>query len=1185
MRRLLASALLLAVAFGQASARVTLADDRGEGGGPCRIDVDEAPILASPSGGAYTIEVSVDAMYGCSWEASSDSSWVVITDGNGYGDGSFTATVRTWGTGTFYDCDSRDALITVSTTGSSPGATFKIPVLQITHMETACLLDEIFGIDGGELECLATAIYYATECPFEKTAKPLPDGDGVLTAARRFRDDVLRKTPRGREYVDVYYAHTSEIVRILAFNPSLFARAVALLERNASRVRDVAEHGSTTISEADFEEIDGLLAALAERGSDALKADLARVRADMRSPEIRGEFGVAVGDAPSSAASATRGADLFAGPSLAPDLVARVARLREYARLFLAHRNEVDGLMRERPLVAARVLYASRRLAPAARALLRGEPATVDAEDLAQADLALGDIAEHASAELREALAAARRDLSDRKTLDEVGVRLRDERPSEPTASTAKRLPEPSYERLPLAFEAADAGFVARGAGYSVAVDPKGASVAVATNGEGGAGDVRAAIVRSTLVGANPSPRARTTEPLATRVNRLNGEDRRAWRANVPVFAKVRYQNVYPGVDLVYYGNQRRLEYDFVLAPRANPDRIRMRFEGADRVAIAPDGDLVLAVAGGELRQRKPVVYQVAGGVRRAVSGAFSLVGANEVGFEIGAYDRSAPLVIDPVLEYATFFGGGSDETATSMTVDASGAVYVTGVTPGPGLPSAPGQYRGGRADAFVAKLNADGTSLAYATYLGGSLEDYGGSIAVDGAGSAYVVGATRSANFPVPGGFQTRSRGEYEAFIAKLSPDGSSLAYSSYLGGSGHDAAAAIALDPAGNAYVAGASTSTDFPGANGPRPVNRGLSDAFVAKVNPAGSALLATRLLGGRGAEGASGVAVDSSGNVYLCGVTNSTDFPTSNAAQGGYRGGWDAFVTKLDPTGTLLLYSTFLGGSAPDGAASVVVDAGGNAYVAGATASPDMPTSSAFQAAYGGGLLDGFVVKLASTGAFVYATYVGGSGDDRCYRAAVDGSGQAYVVGLTYSADFPSVEAAQPAPGGGADAFVAALDASGTRLVFSTHLGGGGGDAATALALDASGRACVVGVTASSDFPTASPFQSALGGPFDAFIARLGPPAPPVDPPIVDSAAPVAKPGKPFKVKITGRNLQIGLQVFIGADTTAWPTVKRKGEGTLVLAKGPALEAKFPRGVPTPIRIVNPDGGVAVVQVTR
>jgi beta-propeller repeat-containing protein len=707
-------------------------------------------------------------------------------------------------------------------------------------------------------------------------------------------------------------------------------------------------------------------------------------------------------------------------------------------------------------------------------------------------------------------------------------------------AATDARLSE-SYGKLPLQFEAnrgqthKDVRFLSRGPGYSLYLTAGEAVLVLAkpdTKRDTRSTQVRpdapaqanSVALRMSLVGAARKPQVTGLDELPGKANYFVGKDPAKWRTNVPTYAKVQYRNVYPGIDLVYYGNQRQLEYDFVVAPGADPNKIVLGFKGAEKLEIDVAGDLVLHAAGGDIRQHKPVIYQDIDGVRQEVASGYVRKGANHVAFKVAAYDTNRPLVIDPVvLSYSTYLGGSARDLGTGIAVDAAGNAYVTGNATSVNFPTTPGASQtifGGdiNGDVFITKLNPAGSALVYSTYLGGSGMDQGAGIAVDAAGNAYVTGYTRSNDFPVTAGaFQTAfagSAGAGDAFVAKINATGSGLVYSTYLGGNGdelNDFLAGIAVDAAGNAYVAGSTRSTDFPTTAGAfQSVHSGAFDnAFVTKLDPAGSTLVYSTFLGESLGHG---IAVDANGNAYVTGTVQGAFPTTPGSFQPNGGGAVDAFVTKLDFTGTTLVYSTRLGGGSFESGQAIAVDAAGNAYVTGDTRSTNFPTTpGAFQPTFGGALNppnphsppdpDAFVTKLDPSGSvLIYSTYLGGSGSERGLGIAVDADGNAYVTGWTASTNFPTtVGAFQLTLGGVTDGFVTKLNSTGIALVYSSYLGGTGNDNGSGVAVDADSNAYVTGWTASTNFPTtAGAFQLFNGGDVDAFVAKIGDLAPPPPP---------------------------------------------------------------------------------------
>ncbi|PYS60700.1 MAG: hypothetical protein DMF74_18055, partial [Acidobacteria bacterium] len=590
------------------------------------------------------------------------------------------------------------------------------------------------------------------------------------------------------------------------------------------------------------------------------------------------------------------------------------------------------------------------------------------------------------------------------------------------------------YGRLPLSFEANQGqtdqrvNFVSRGGGYNLFLTPAEAVLRLriadrksrneltkgpAHRAIAKPGNPKSAVLRMKFIGANPGPNVVGVDKLPGKSNYFIGSDPTKWLTNVRNYARVKYQGVYPGVDLVYYGNHKRLEYDFVVAPGADFTAINLALEGVRKMRVDAHGDLVLRTLGGELCWQKPIIYQEIDGLRREVAGGYSLKSARRVGFRVGTYDRSRPLIIDPVLDYSTYLGGSDNDVGLGIAVDNVGSAYVTGTTSSTDFPTTAGAVQttnAGSNDVFVSKLDATGSALVYSTYLGGSAgdpslgffgTDEGYGIAVDGAGCAYVTGHTYSGDFPTTAlAFQTTNAGSYsDAFVTKLNATGSALVYSTYLGGSVADIGLGIAVDGAGSAYVTGATASTNFPTTIGAVQTTgdaTGNGDAFVTKLDASGTALIYSTYLGGSGYDVSFGIAVDGANCAYVTGYTISPDFPTTAGAyQTTYAGITDVFVTKLNVTGSALAYSTYLGGSDGDHAFDITIDQAGSAYVTGQTFSTDFPTTAgAVRTTYPGGVCDAFVTKLNATGsALVYSTYLGGSAGDFTHGIAVDGAGSA------------------------------------------------------------------------------------------------------------------------------------------------------------------------------------------------
>jgi hypothetical protein len=535
-------------------------------------------------------------------------------------------------------------------------------------------------------------------------------------------------------------------------------------------------------------------------------------------------------------------------------------------------------------------------------------------------------------------------------------------------------------------------------------------------------------LVRLEFLGARPAALVGERE-LAGRVNFLLGEDPRAWRTGLPTFAAIRYRELYPGIDLIYTSEGRSLKSEFVVSPGADPSAIRFRWAGA-RSLWVEDGALVVATEAGEFRERAPVLYQEeVNGARREVPGGFRVFEDATVGFAVGPYEAGRALHIDPELDFSTFLGGASIDYATALAVDSSGRVLVAGWTDSTNFPLVNAfRSRGGGVDAFLVRYNAAGTAIEFATYLGGSGDDRALDLAVDALGQPVLVGSTSSTNFPVQSAFQGTSAGGRDAFISKLNAAGTGFIFSTYLGGAGQDEGRAAAVDASGNVYVGGATYSSNFPTLSAFQTMNGGGQDGFLAKFSSGGSRLYST-LLGGQADDRVNAVAVDAVGQLHAAGGTASANFPVvSGALQPVSGGGQDAFVAKVSAAGSQLIYSTYLGGS--------------------------------------------------------------GSVPEEALAIAVDSAGSAYVAGVTTSANFPVANAFQSVNrGGGGDAFAARLNPAGSALTFSTFYGGSGVDYAYAVALNAAGIVHLAGQTTSVNLPMRDPIQAVNAGLQDAFVAQL------------------------------------------------------------------------------------------------
>ncbi len=598
--------------------------------------------------------------------------------------------------------------------------------------------------------------------------------------------------------------------------------------------------------------------------------------------------------------------------------------------------------------------------------------------------------------------------------------------------------------------------------------------------------------IKTSFIGANPNPEIIGEGLMEYKCNYFIGNDPAEWHTDVPNYRAVCLKEVYSGIDLRYYGNGKKLEYDFIVSPGADPAKIAIRYEGALSLSVNSTGELVVETEWGEVIEQRPVVYQMQNGVRKSIEGEYLLAGDNSFGFSLGNdYDPALPLVIDPVLTYSTYLGGSGYEESYDIAVDGSGNAYITGVTASSDFPTE-GEYQTyqGGGDVFVTKLNSPGNALVYSTYLGGSSGDEGRGIVVDDFGNAYIAGYTMSSDFPTEGAYQADYGGGHnDAFVTKLNSFGNDLVYSTYLGGSESDVPRGISVDGSGSAYITGYTQSDDFPTEN-PFQVDPGggINDAFVTKLNSFGNALVYSTYLGGSDFDFGWGISVDGFGSAYITGGTYSTDFPIEGEYQTYHGGGCDVFVTKLNGAGNDLVYSTYLGGSEGDVPRGISVDGSGSAYITGYTQSDDFPTENPFQVDHGGGYEDAFMTKLSSSGNdLVYSTFLGGSNGDEGWDIAVDGSGNAHITGRTWSSDFPTEGEYQTYQGSG-DAFVTKLNSSGNALVYSTYLGGSDWEYGNGMAVDGSGNAYISGRTFSSDFPTEGEYQTHQGG-YDAFVTKL------------------------------------------------------------------------------------------------
>ena len=667
----------------------------------------------------------------------------------------------------------------------------------------------------------------------------------------------------------------------------------------------------------------------------------------------------------------------------------------------------------------------------------------------------------------------------------------------------------------------ADARFLSRGSDCDLMLTRKGAVFSLNTRKLTGASGRET--VKMEYGGITSVPRLTGVNLLQAKSSYFKGNDAGGWVSGATSYSAVRYTDVYPGIDQVFYRNGSQIEYDFVVRPGSNPQVIRLHFYGQTGLRLDSNGDLVLKTPAGEIRHKSPRAYQDINGERLDVSARFVVVNDADVCFELGVYASSQTLVIDPVLEYSTYIGGAGRDEGNAIAVDPMGSIYVTGFTDSPDrLTGMPAGVRpaGSTSNSFLIKLSSDGQTLLYSVHFS-DCEARG--LAVDSAGNAYLTGQADPGFAVTSGAFQTNLAGDGDAFIAKLDSAGS-LVYSTLVGGTGDDRGLDVSVDASGNAYICGETHSANFPTTSRAfqRAHGGGAFDAFVTKLSPDGTELVYSTYLGALKDDRGQGIAVDSAGTVYVTGFTNSKTFP---ATPGSYEGSeLEYFTTKLSADGSTLIYSIFgLGGS------DIAIDAEGNAYLTGTTSSKKLGTLGKPFQRYRQGKLDAFVAKLNSAGTdIVYATYLGGGDNDYGSAIGIDSEGNAYVAGMTESRDFPAAGSVQSDYGGFGDAFVTALNTEGSSLIYSTLLGGGDTDLGEAIAVFPSGTVCAVGSTRSIGFPTASPLQAnkGSGNEFDAFVVKIEATTPV---PVIDSAR-----WTDGRLYIFGRDFDFDAKILIDGD---------------------------------------------------
>ncbi|MFN9337858.1 MAG: SBBP repeat-containing protein [Candidatus Kapaibacterium sp.] len=566
-------------------------------------------------------------------------------------------------------------------------------------------------------------------------------------------------------------------------------------------------------------------------------------------------------------------------------------------------------------------------------------------------------------------------------------------------------------------------------------------------------------------------------------------------------FESVRLDNIVDGIDVVYYTDNNVPRYDYIVKPFANPKSLRLNVEGAISISANSKDNLTLKTSLGEIQQHGLFVYQNIGNSKKKIECSFSVSHDNTISFNLGEYDVSKPLIIDPLV-FSTYIGGSSFETGNGIALDASGNIYVTGTTQSTNFPTVSGSYdvsANGSTDIFVSKFNASGTTLLYSTYIGGSNNDQSNDIAVDGSGNVYITGFTKSTNFPVTSGIFQNSYGggSDDIFVTKLNSTGTSLVYSTFIGGSDQDIARGLALDASGNVFITGTTKSTNYDITSGVfQNTIAGDGDVFVTKVNSTGAALLYSTYIGGTALDDANDIVIDGSGNAYITGYAVSTNYDvTAGVYQMAFGGSFffgDAFVTKVNPTGSALVFSTYLGGFDDDFGQGIAIDASNNVYITGYTYSNNYDLQSAFQSALSG-TTDAVVTKLNSTGtALLYSTYIGGSDEDVGFAISVNSNNQAIICGGTWSTDYDITSGSfQTTNNGNYECLVTMFSSAGNTLSYSSYFGGTVYDAAKNICLDNGGNPYITGSTESTNFDiTSGVYQTTFAGGSDAFVTKFG-----------------------------------------------------------------------------------------------
>jgi hypothetical protein len=586
-------------------------------------------------------------------------------------------------------------------------------------------------------------------------------------------------------------------------------------------------------------------------------------------------------------------------------------------------------------------------------------------------------------------------------------------------------------------------------------------------------------------------------DALPGRVNYFRGQDPAGWITDVPTYGRIVYRGLYPGVDVEVKDGGGVPEYDVHFGPGAHPETVVIRVTGADSLRLE-NGDLVAATRKGELRQKIPATWQTKDGVRDELRASFRLLGDDRFGFVVEGRDPNAALTVDPILVFESYLGGAGLDEAHGVAAGDDGAVYLTGRTSSSDFPRTTGCYdnvKSGSYEAFVTKMAADGATLVYSTYLGSNGSDLGEEVVVDSLGHAYVSGWLGGSAFPaVAGSYDTTYNGYSDTFVTKLGLSGNTLVYSTFVGGSNEDRPNGLALCPDGGIVVAGQTMSTNFPTTAGAQDTSHnGSWDAYVTKLNAAGSALVYSTYLGGASVDWALGVAIAPDGAPIVCGGAQSAAFPTvAGSYDTSHNGSFDGFAAKFQATGGTLAWSTFLGGAWADQAMAIDVDDGGHAFVTGYCGFGFPSTAGAFDAANDGG--EAFVTKLAPDGsALVYSTFLGGSSTEQGSGIKVDGLGAAHVCGFTNSSGFPitpvTFDGTFAGGGSPAEGFVAKLGYDGSQLVFSTFIGSSLNDECRSIALDPADNTYVAGITQGDLGAPVGAYDVVPNGAEDGFVVKL------------------------------------------------------------------------------------------------